>query len=482
MRYPTFPEALSPRIKYRPLKNTFNIASNCTDCNPQLSFADFHVVLYYRSKNSFEVRVRRLDYAKWNFNIHLHLHNLGQKDEGELHVIGPSNSSYKAVTLTAHIKLEEISELELLSPQNIPRIIIQTYYTTNATNIHHWNAFQTFVESNSEYEVLLMLDKHCRIFIKKHFPSRVLRAYDALVPKAFKADLFRYCYLYLRGGCYFDNKMINRSPLRNTIKHNDSFLVCSDTLPYGIEAKTLKDTKKLYNAVICSAPMDDRMLKAIKYVVNSVNSKNYQSNDLGITGPVAFYEATKHWIDDSNVRFSHKLGRAPYISVWFPNGHADHNNGGREYRDYTVNEKTNHEPLLTKFFQNYSSSAHRRYGDLWKQGKVFYETSYKAPPPLKDLRLFIEPGILPYYTVSFIETSIVVEKRTFWNSNFISIINEEFKQLIRKYILFAGHGGLTNKIELKLIDEENDEEYYLSLNIPTHKKPRTVYSIKKYLL
>jgi hypothetical protein len=274
MRYPNFPEALSPRMKDRPLKNTFKITSNCTDCNPQLPFADFHVVLYYRSKNSFEVRLRRLDHAKWNFDIHLHLHSLEKKDEGELHVIGPSNSSYKAVILTTDMKLEGIPEQELLSPQNIPRIIIQTYYTTNATNIYHWNAFQTFVELNSEYEVLLMLDKHCRIFIKKHFPSRVLRAYDALVPKAFKADLFRYCYLYFRGGCYFDNKMINRTPLRDTIKHDDSFLVCSDTLPYGIEAKTLKDTKKLYNAVICSAPKDDRMLKAIKYVVDTVNGKN----------------------------------------------------------------------------------------------------------------------------------------------------------------------------------------------------------------
>ena len=90
------------------------------------------------------------------------------------------------------------------------------YYTTNATNVYHWNAFQTFVEVrrvasrrcrvrfrishrarrrltplpslsvvqlNPEYEVLLMLDKHCRVFIRKHFPAHVLTAYDALVPK-----------------------------------------------------------------------------------------------------------------------------------------------------------------------------------------------------------------------------------------------------------------------------------------------------------
>lgn len=365
LQYPYFPQALSPRLKDRPLKNNFKITSICTDCNPQLPAADFHVVLYYRSQNSCEVRVRRLDDAKWNFDIHLRLESIirnstGQKDTGELHIIGPSVSSFKSVILTTTVKLEAISEEELLSPQNIPRIIMQTYYTTNATNIYHWNAFQTFVELNSEYEVLLMLDKHCRIFIKKHFPSRVLRAYDALVPKAFKADLFRYCYLYFKGGCYFDNKMINRTPLRNTINPKDDFLVCSDTLPYGIEAKNLKDTKKLYNAVICSAPKDERMLRVIKYVVDTINGNNYGFSDLGITGPVAFYEATKGYVDDSNLRFSHKLGRHPFISTWFPNGHPDHNNGAREYRDYTVNEKTNNHVLLTKFFKGYYSSAYRR--------------------------------------------------------------------------------------------------------------------------
>lgn len=100
---------------------------------------------------------------------------------------------------------------------------------------------------------------------------------------------------------------------------------------------------------------------------------------------------------------------------------------------------------------------------------------------MKALRLFIEPGILPYYTISFIDTSIVVKKRTIWNSYFISILNEEFKQLIRKHIIGAKDAGLTNKIELKLIDEQNNDEYYLSLDIPTSKDPRTVHDIKKYL-
>ena len=50
-----------------------------------------------------------------------------------------------------------IDHTALNKQQEIPRIIMQTYYTVNATNIYHWNAFQTFVDLNPEYEVRLFI-------------------------------------------------------------------------------------------------------------------------------------------------------------------------------------------------------------------------------------------------------------------------------------------------------------------------------------
>lgn len=460
--------------------NKFEVTNSCPDCH-----ADLHTVVYYRSESTCEVKIRRLDETSWTFDIQIRLQSFSRDfsapSASELHIIPPSpNSSYVSILLKTRIKLEALSETELHSRQKIPRIIMQTYYTTNATNIYHWNAFMTFVELNPEYELLLMLDRHCRIFIKRHFLPDVLKAYDLLVPKAFKADLFRYCFLYIKGGCYFDNKMINRSPLRNAILADDDFLVCSDSLPYGIAAKNLKETKRYYNAVICSAPRDHRMLKTIRFVVEMVNGQSYGMSDLGISGPVAFYQATKAQSRESNVRFSHELGRHPYISKMFPLGHGDIDNGAREYRDYFVNEKVNNIVLLTKFFNGYYSSAYRRYGDLWKQGKVFYETMALS---WGSFRLYIEPGILPYYTVSIdsVDGHITVERRTFWNTYPVAVMNEEFKSFIRKNILFAGMGGLTDKIELKLLDTESSEEHYLGLEVPSRDRPRTVYSIRDHL-
>ena len=485
MVYPTFPEALSPRQRDRPIMNKFEVINKCADCH-----ADLHVAITYRSEKSCEVKIRRLDKISWDFEINVVLHSIVSSSllldqfalTSELHIIGPSandNTSFLSVMLNSNLKLVAMKESELYLEQKIPRIIMQTYYTTNATNTYHWNAYQTFVELNPEYEILLMLDKHCRIFISKHFPANVLEAYDALIPKAFKADLFRYCFLYIKGGCYFDNKMINRSPLRDTILPTDEFLVCSDTLPYGIAAKTLKDTTRYYNAVICSAPRDARMLKAIKYVVEMVSGRSYGYSDLGISGPVAFYEATKSSSVESNLRFAHQLGRHPYISEWFPKGHADVMNGAREYRDYFVTEKTNDKMFLTKFFQGYYSSTYRRYGDLWKQGKVFYESK---PLSWGSYLIFIEPGILPYYTISLSQGGVItVEKRTLWNTFPIAVLSEGLKSFIRKYVLLAGIGGLTDSIELKLLDTSGSDEYYLALDIPNRQNPKTVYSIPKNL-
>lgn len=479
MVYPRFPEAMNPRSKDHPLKNKIEITNSCADCH-----ADFHAVAYYRSGSVCEVKVRRLDKINWTFDIYIHIHSLHSENMTtipEVHAIGPSpNSSFVHRILTTATELKAINESDLNSRQKIPRIIMQTYYTTNATNIYHWNAFMTFVELNPEYEILLMLDRHCRIFITKHFPPNVLKAYDALIPKAFKADLFRYCFLYIKGGCYFDNKMINRLPLRRTILADDDFLVCSDSLPYGVAAKTLRETKRYYNAVICSAPRDVRMLRAIRYVVDMVSRRNYGMSDLGISGPVAFFKATRAFSSESNLRFSHELGRNPYISKMFPKGHAELDNGAREYRDYFVNEKLNHEVLLTKFFNGYYSSAYRRYGDLWKQGKVFYEL---MPLSWQSYQLFIEPGVLPYYTVTIdaADGHITVQCRTAWNTYPLAVLAEKTKSFIRKNIILAGMGGLTDKIELKLLDTMSSNEYYIGLDVPSAASPRSVYSIRDHL-
>jgi len=52
----------------------------------------------------------------------------------------------------------------------------------------------------------LFNDDACRDFLVRTFPPDVLYAYDLLIPSAFRADLWRYCILYMFGGVYMDIK------------------------------------------------------------------------------------------------------------------------------------------------------------------------------------------------------------------------------------------------------------------------------------
>ena len=55
-----------------------------------------------------------------------------------------------------------------------------------------------------ECQYRLYNDNDIKSFLASWFNPEVLQAYELLKPYAFKADLARYCLLYVYGGYYFD--------------------------------------------------------------------------------------------------------------------------------------------------------------------------------------------------------------------------------------------------------------------------------------
>ena len=85
----------------------------------------------------------------------------------------------------------------------IPRTIMQTWRSHSVPKAlarlsRQWR------EINPEWEYHLYDDAECLTFMKTHCGSRAAAAFMSLKPGAFKADLFRYCYLYVSGGVYVD--------------------------------------------------------------------------------------------------------------------------------------------------------------------------------------------------------------------------------------------------------------------------------------
>lgn len=84
----------------------------------------------------------------------------------------------------------------------IPKIIMQTWKTNELPE--KWKPTQTSISKYMpDWEYILMTDEMNRAFVAEYFPD-FLSYYDAFPYPIQRADAVRYCWLYIKGGLYFD--------------------------------------------------------------------------------------------------------------------------------------------------------------------------------------------------------------------------------------------------------------------------------------
>lgn len=110
----------------------------------------------------------------------------------------------------------------------IPRIIHQTWF--EELSREKYPNMSRLVESFrlSGWEYKFYADEDAASFLSTHFPAEVREAYDALIPGAFKADLFRYCVLLIHGGVYADVDIMLESALDLSVAPDIGFMVPID--------------------------------------------------------------------------------------------------------------------------------------------------------------------------------------------------------------------------------------------------------------
>jgi mannosyltransferase OCH1-like enzyme len=173
-----------------------------------------------------------------------------------------------------NINISIVDEKQLLSKQKIPRVIYQTFETLECTD-DMFNSIESWKNQNPDYEHYFF-DNDKRIeFIQKYFDKKVVDAYLKLIPGAFKADLWRYCVLYVCGGVYVDSDMICLTPLRDYILEDDEFVLARDD-PMS--------KSYLCNGFIAVSPLHPFLQKQIDEIVKNIESK-VNCFYLDITGP-----------------------------------------------------------------------------------------------------------------------------------------------------------------------------------------------------
>jgi hypothetical protein len=165
----------------------------------------------------------------------------------------------------------------------IPMNVYQTWHSKNLSpKMKECN--DTLKIQNPEFNYFLFDDLECRTFIATNFNPNVLHAYDSLIPGAYKADLWRYCILYMKGGLYIDikYKCMNQFRLIQFIENKENKNMC----PLITET----NPKYVYTGVLITPPKNPLYKKCIDQIVINVNKKYYGNTPMSPTGPDMFGE------------------------------------------------------------------------------------------------------------------------------------------------------------------------------------------------
>jgi mannosyltransferase OCH1-like enzyme len=312
------------------------------------------------------------------------------------------------------IKNPQILKFEKYYNENITNIINKPFSnTTLKDTVIPLNIFQTWKtkdlkpgmldavnmikDTNPDFTHYLYDNDDCRAFIEKYFDKDVLTAFDCLIPGAYKADLWRYCVLYIYGGIYLDIKFIpvNGFKLINLI---DKEHFCLD-----ITNSWTNEDYGLYNAIMITKPNNIILKECIDRIVINVKNKYYGKSALEPTGPILLGQIySKNTNDLQDIKlFQHYT----YNILLFP--------PSIQSTLYIIYNKY---PIL-EIYPTYReeqdhNNKNKSYNDLWHENAIY-----------GDCKIINE---------RFINTG---DTEIYYNENIKDIINKPFPNTIPKEIV-----------------------------------------------
>ena len=224
-------------------------------------------------------------------------------------------------------------------------------------------------KNNQEYIFKYYNDEESELIVK-NFDKNVLNAYNAIIPKSYKADIFRMVLLYEYGGIYSDFSQHFLIPLSELINHKQDNLVICENMEI---------------CFIATYPKNPLFQYIINYQINNVIAKNYGESKLDITGPLACKKAFNLYhgrykyenIYTGKYNFNNKIikviGKIKYTDSFYWKIYDSFFKRKRD-KMYLVDKKgqkkiklyiNNHKNIL------YNKTSVPHYGELYKKRVVF---------------------------------------------------------------------------------------------------------------
>jgi len=423
---------LNPR-NYIQIKNKYIIHQKLKD--------DFILNIYFINDNKIYIILRKINNMEgWNTNIHIKIFDIFNYKNIEEICLGTSKKNYKKINFySKNIKFEKIETKKL----KIPKIIFQTNKSHYFENNLAYNSILSFIEFNPDYSYYFFDDIESREFIKEHFSEKYLKYYDILYPGAFKADFFRYCYLYINGGFYFDNKSILLVSLNTIIDENDELLLCQDHHKLGY-----------YNAVMMSVPKHEIFIKLLDTIIHKINNfqsiynpynnKNYSKLDniLSLTGPNLLCEIFNIMNLDYN---KHVVMKHDILGNY------------QNYKNLVVTFKKN--LIVYKNYHQFNIHNPNHYSKLWIKHLLFNKIFIN-----NDYIFYIKPLYnIENYSYYFIDNKILITSNNLISSFELNIINIQSEinnidipMINSKYYLFDYDYINNYKLKIKNISKNDN--------------------------
>ena len=149
---------------------------------------------------------------------------------------------------------------------NAPEIPMTAYFT-----YHNLLDIPKYVIDNikkycNKLEVQINDDKQCEDFLLGFFGKEAVDIFRGFEFGAHKADFWRYCNLYVYGGCYFDIKTDFQVPILSQYNFN------KPKQWYTVIDRT---ESKIYNGIIITPPFNPVIGEAIKFIYQNNPPSNY---------------------------------------------------------------------------------------------------------------------------------------------------------------------------------------------------------------
>ena len=142
------------------------------------------------------------------------------------------------------------------------------YFTVGRKDLVPGFVMQRIFACCRGYRVTVFDDEECRAFLEREYTAEHRHTFDAIARGAHKADFFRYCLLYRRGGYYFDIKTDFRA-------HVSEF---HPPHVHNLFTTTLSSTKgTVYNGTLACPAGNPMLLEQIRYIMQNPRPGNYHA-------------------------------------------------------------------------------------------------------------------------------------------------------------------------------------------------------------